>query len=78
MSGKEVNAMKRLYTMREREYFADHGWKFNADGMLTLTAKQAAESTGMSVRIPGKRTLMVPADTGLVLLIEDRHFIIEK
>ena len=70
--------MKRLYSMREREYFFDHGWQINADGMLTLTAKQAAQSAGKSIRYPGKRTLLVPADTGLVLLIEDRHFIVEK
>ena len=70
--------MKRMYSKREREYFFDHGWRINADGLLTLTAKQAAQSTGKSIRYPGKRTLMVPSDDGLVLLIEDRHFIIIK
>ena len=70
--------MKRLYSAREREYFFDHGWKINADGLLTLTAQQAAKSASKSVRIPGKRTLLVPTDTGLVLLIEERHFIIEE
>lgn len=70
--------MKRLYSARECEYFADHGWRINADGMLTLTVKQAAKSASMSVRIPGKRTLLVPTDTGLVLLIEGLHFIIEE
>ena len=70
--------MKRIYTKREIEYFADHGCRINADGMLTLTAKQAAKSAGKSIRFPGKHTLRVPTDTGLALLIEDRHFIIEK
>lgn len=70
--------MKHMYSNREREYFFDQGWRINADGMLTLTAKQAAKSTGKSFRFPGKRTLMVPADTGLTLLIEDRHFIVIK
>ena len=70
--------MKHMYSNREREYFFDHGWRINADGMLTLTAKQAAKSTDKSIRFPGKRTLMVPSDDGLVLLIEDKHFIITK
>ena len=70
--------MKRIYSAREIEYFTDHGWQINADGMLTLTAKQAAKHTSKSIRFPGKRTLRVPTDTGLALLIEDRHFIIIK
>jgi hypothetical protein len=70
--------MNRIYSNREREYFFDHGWRINADGMLTLTTKQAAKNTGKSIRFPGKRTLMVPSDTGLTLLIEDKHFIITK
>lgn len=64
--------------MREREFFFDHGWQINADGMLTLTAKQAAKHASKSIHYPGKRTLMVPTDTGLALLIEDQHFIVEK
>ena len=70
--------MKHMYTMREREYFADHGWKINTDDMLTITTKQAAKHAGKSIRFPGKRTLMVPTDTGLALLIEDRHFIVAE
>lgn len=70
--------MKHMYTMREREYFADHDWRINADDMLTITAKQAAKHASKSIRFPGKRTLMVPTDTGLVLLIEDRHFIVAE
>lgn len=70
--------MNRIYSNREREYFFDNGWRINADGMLTLTAKQAAKSCSKSIRYPGKRTLMVPSDDGMVLLIEDKHFIITK
>lgn len=68
--------MKHTYSMREREYFFDHGWQINTEGMLTLTAKQAAQSAGKSIRFPGKRTLMVPCDTGLCLLIEGNHFVV--
>jgi len=70
--------MKHLFSAREREYIYDHGWQINCDGMLILTAKQAAKAAGKSIRHPGKRTLMLPDDTGLVLLIEGLHFIVNN
>lgn len=70
--------MKHIYSARELEYFFDHGWQISSDGMLTLTARQAGKHTSKSIRFPDKRTLLAPTDTGLALLIEDRHFIVTK
>ena len=66
------------YDAIEREYIFDKGWHINADGMLELTAKQAAKEQyiGRSIRNPAQHTLMIPSLYGCTLLFEGQHFII--
>lgn len=58
------------------DYIHRRGWKINDDGLLVLTAAQAKECTGRSIRDPQRRSLMIPGLHGCALIFEGRHFIV--
>lgn len=63
----------------ERECAFDHGWHFDRDETLVLTAKQYEEYqySGTSIKNPNVRTLMIPSINGSCLIFEGKHFRIE-
>ena len=65
------------WTKREIECAADHGWKFDKDGMLVLTQAQFADYAyhGYS-DISEARTLVLPSESGVCLIFEGKHFIV--
>ena len=60
---------------RDREWMLDHGFRLAKDGLMEISKRQFSRlDYDPSIRHPGKRTLMIPADFGIELITEGIHF----
>ena len=60
---------------RDLEYMLDHGFRLAADGIMEIGAADFARlDHGRSVKNPEVRTLTIPDDYGLELILEGIHF----
>ena len=64
----------KMWDSVEQNYIFDHGWKLDADEVITMTQKQfnAYQYTGKS--LDGRKTLIISSTHGCCLIFEGQHF----